>query len=288
MKHRLAAPAKVNLGLEVVGRRPDGLHRLVSIIVNVALADEVVLEPGFGLRMSGPYAPAQKLDPASELATRALRLLEVEAGRPLSLSVAIEKRIPMGAGLGGGSADAAAVLRAAPALGVELPPGRAEEMALQLGADVPFQLLGGAALVRGVGEQLQPLPVPEAWMALVFPGIPISTAAVFGELRTDEWGDGAVIEAAARFLKDGGGPGALARLPNTLLGPALRLHPELGGVIASLRRAGWDPRMSGSGSTLYQVCFDRAEAEALAVRTWDLGLRAWAVPAVGAPGPSSQ
>ena len=100
---------------------------------------------------------------------------------------------------------------------------------------------------------------------------------MFAELREDEWGDGRVIEAAARFVRDGGGAGALTRLPNSLLAPAVRLHPALGEAIASLRRAGWDPRMSGSGSTLFQVCFDRAEADALAVHTWDLGLRAWSV-----------
>ena len=285
MIHRLVAPAKVNLGLEVVGRRSDGLHELVSILANVDLADVVTLQPGSGLEVTGSYAPVTPLRPDEELASRALGLLEGAAGRPLGLGVTIEKRVPLGAGLGGGSADAAAVLRAAPALGVALEPGRASALALQLGADVPFQLQGGAALVRGVGEQLENLPLPEAWLAMVFPGISISTAAVFGELRPEEWGDGRKTAAAARFLQDGGGAGALTRLPNSLLAPALRLHPELGEAIASLRRAGWDPRMSGSGSTLFQVCFDRADAEALAVRTWDLGLRAWAVPLVAAPVP---
>ena len=287
MTHELVALAKANLGLEVVGRRPDGLHELVSIIANVDLADTVTLSPGAGLRVSGTYAPVPPLDPDTELASRALALLEAACGRSLGLGVAIDKRIPVGAGLGGGSADAAAVLRAAGVLGVTLGDGDAAAMALRLGADVPFQLAGGAALVTGVGETLEPLPVPEAYLAMVFPGIAISTAAVFGELRPEEWGDGRMTSAAARFLKDGGGAGALTRLPNSLLAPALRLHPELGEAIASLRRAGWDPRMSGSGSTLFQVCFDRAEAEALAVRTWDLGLRAWAVPMVAAPAPPS-
>ncbi|MFN2463284.1 MAG: 4-(cytidine 5'-diphospho)-2-C-methyl-D-erythritol kinase [Candidatus Dormibacteria bacterium] len=279
----LPAPAKVNLGLEVVGRRPDGLHELVSLMVNVDLADTVALVPGGGLEVSGPYAPAEPMDPATELASRAVAALEAEAGRALGLGVALEKRIPVGAGLGGGSADAAAVLRAAASMGVELAPARARELALTLGADVPFQLHGGAALVRGVGEQLEELPVPEAYIAMVFPGIHVSTAAVFGELRPEEWGDGRVVQAGARFLRDGGGAGALTRLPNSLLPPALRLYPELGETIASLSRAGWDPRLSGSGSTLFQVCFDRADAEALVVRTWDLGLRAWAVRPIAAP-----
>ena len=160
MTYRLVAPAKVNLGLEVVGRRADGLHELVSILVNVDLADEVRLEPGAGLAVTGSYAPAEPLGPETELASRALRALEAEAGRELGLAVSIDKRIPMGAGLGGGSADAAAVLRAAPELGVTLAPERAAELALDLGADVPFQLQGGAALVRGWGSMSRSCPFP--------------------------------------------------------------------------------------------------------------------------------
>jgi 4-diphosphocytidyl-2-C-methyl-D-erythritol kinase len=283
VSHSLRAAAKVNLGLEVVGRRNDGLHRLVSILVNVDLQDEITLSPGKGLEVSGPYAPEPPLRPADELTCRALRVLEAESGQSLGLRVSVDKRIPVGAGLGGGSADAAAVLRASRALGVEVASTRLVELALELGADVPFQLTGGAALVSGVGEELEALPLPDAWLALAFPGISISTAAVFTELDPGEWGDGRVTTAAARFLRDGGGPGALTRLPNSLLAPALRLYPALGEAISALRRAGWDPRMSGSGSTLFQVCFDRSEAEALAVRTWDLGLRAWAVPVIAAP-----
>jgi 4-diphosphocytidyl-2-C-methyl-D-erythritol kinase len=281
------APAKLNLGLEVVGRRDDGLHELVSIMVNVDLADEVRFSNfprnGSEVVVTGPYAAATPADPARELASRALRALEARTGRSSGWWIDIEKRIPVGAGLGGGSADAAAVLRAAADLDVGLPAEELAAVALELGADVPFQLRGGAALVRGVGEILEPLPVPELWAAVVFPGIEISTAAVFGELKQEEWGTGRMIEAAARFVADGGGVGALTRLPNSLLAPATRLYPELAGRVAELRQKGWEPRLTGTGSALFQVCFDRAEAEALAVRTWDMGLRAWAVHAIEAP-----
>jgi 4-diphosphocytidyl-2-C-methyl-D-erythritol kinase len=279
----ISAPAKLNLGLEVVGRRPDGLHELVSIMVNIDIADRLVLAAGSGLEVTGPYAGGAPSDPAREIASRALAALAVEAGRPIDMRLAIDKRIPAGAGLGGGSGDAAAVLRAAPALGVEVAPDRLVQVAMNLGADVPFQLTGGAALVRGAGEQVEALPVPDLWVAVVFPAIALSTAAVFAELQADEWGDGKVLEATARFLRDGGGPGALSRLPNSLLAPATRVCPELAEVIAVLRRRGWDPRLTGTGSALFQVCFDRGEAEALAVKTWDIGLRAWAVQAVPAP-----
>lgn len=279
----LTAPAKLNLGLEVAGRRDDGLHELVSIMVNIDLADELELSPGSGLTVAGPYAAGTPRDREREIASRALAALGSAAGRDLGLGVAIDKRIPVGAGLGGGSGDAAAVLRAAAALGVDLDADRVAGLAMTLGADVPFQLQGGAALVRGAGERVEPLPVPELWAAVVFPGIRVSTAAVFGELRADEWSGGGVIEAAARFLRDGGGAGALSRLPNNLLAPATRVYPELVEVIASLRGLGWEPRLTGTGSALFQVCIDRAEAESLTVRTWDQGLRAWAVRAIPAP-----
>jgi 4-diphosphocytidyl-2-C-methyl-D-erythritol kinase len=280
---RLTAPAKLNLGLEVVGRRDDGLHQLVSIMVNIDLADEVVLSPGSGLSLDGPYATAAPVDPAREITSRALAVLGSVAGGDLGLGVAINKRIPVGAGLGGGSGDAAAVLRAARALGVDVAADRLASLAMMLGADVPFQLRGGAGLVRGAGERVESLPVPELWAAVVFPDIQVSTSAVFGELRADEWSGGTVTEAAARLLRAGGGAGALSRLPNNLLAPATRVCPQLAEVIATLRKHGWDPRLTGTGSALFQVCFDRAEAESLTVNTWDLGLRAWAVRAIPAP-----
>ncbi len=281
MRLTVAAPAKLNLGLEVVGRRADGLHQLVSIMANVDLADQVTLADGEGVSLGGNYG--QSVDPGRELASRALAALEVEAGRPLGLGVAIDKRIPVGAGLGGGSADAAAVLRSAAAIGVDVAPTRLGQVALELGADVPFQLLGGAALATGVGEQLEPLDLEETWLAVGFAGLELSTAAVFAALREDEWGNGKAVEAAARAIRAGVGAAAVARLPNNLLGPATRLNPELEGLIASLRRQGWDPRLTGTGSALFQVCWTRDEAEALCVRAWDLGMRAWALRTIPSP-----
>ena len=279
----ISAPAKLNLGLEVVGRRPDGLHELVSIMVNVGLADEVTVVEGQGTELSGTYAAA--VNPDDELGWGALKALEAEAGRPLGLGLRVEKRIPVGGGLGGGSADAAAVLRAAPAMGVEVAPERLAEIAQGLGADVPFQLLGGAALAMGTGERLEPLELEQTWLAVGFAGIPISTARVFGELRPDEWGTGKAVEAAARAIRAGIGAPAVARLPNDLLAPASRLYPELESLLATLRKRGWDPRLTGTGSSVFQVCWEKSEAEALCIRAWDVGMRAWAVPTIPAPMP---
>ena len=282
----LSAPAKLNLGLEVLGKRADGLHDLASIMVNIDLADEVTLVPGDGLAMTGTYAVPINAD--VELASRALRALEREAGRSLGLGLAIAKRIPVGGGLGGGSADAAAVLRAASAVGVDVPPGRLAEIALELGADVPFQLLGGAALATGVGQRLEQLELEETWLAVAFAGLQVSTAAVFGELRADEWGSGKAVETAALAIRAGVGAAAVARLPNTLLAPAMRLYPELEGLVSSLRKWGWDPRLTGTGSALFQVCWQKSEAEALCVRAWDVGMRAWAVRTIPPPTPATR
>jgi 4-diphosphocytidyl-2-C-methyl-D-erythritol kinase len=278
MTIRMEAPAKLNLGLEVVGRRPDGLHDLASIMVNIDLADFVTLDQGRGLEIGGTYA--REINPAVELASRALRALEGQAGRQLGRALTIEKRIPVGSGLGGGSADAAAVLRAAPALGVATTPARLRQIALQLGADVPFQFLGGAALVTGAGEHLEQLELEETWLAVGFAGLSVSTAKVFGELRADEWGTGKAVVKAARAIRAGIGAAAVARLPNDLLAPATRVYPELESLVAALRKRGWDPRLTGTGSALFQVCWEKSEAEALAVKAWDVGMRAWAVHTV--------
>ena len=283
MRIRIAAPAKLNLGIEVVGRRPDGLHDLVSIMVNIDLSDVLTLAPGNGCDISGTYGG--DIDADVELSMRALRALEAQSGRRLGMGLTIEKSIPVGGGLGGGSADAAAVLRCAPALGLDIAPDRLADVALQLGADVPFQLLGGAALATGAGERLEQLALEETWLAVGFPGLSVSTAKVFGELRPDEWGTGKAVEVAARAIRAGIGAAAVARLPNDLFAPATRLYPGLEQLVSALRKRGWDPRLTGTGSSLFQVCWEKSEAEALAVKAWDVGMRAWAVHTIPPPAP---
>ena len=281
----LTAPAKVNLGLEVSGRRPDGYHDLCSILVNVDISDSLVLEPGEGTTVGGEAATAA-VEPGRELASLALRGLEEIAGRPLGLGLRLRKQIPVGAGLGGGSADAAAVLRAAPRLGVEASPAEVAALALELGADVPFQLTGGAALVGGVGEEVVPLPYREMWLAIAFGRLHVSTAAVFAELHPDEWTSGEVVATAAGRWRDGS-PGlesALEELPNTLWSPAARLHPgALEEQASALEQGGWLPRLTGSGSAMYQVCRDQAEARRLALSASTLGFQAWACRTLPAP-----
>jgi len=285
MSLTLRAPAKVNLGLEVTGRRPDGYHELRSILVNVDIVDTLVLEPGEGTSVGGDAATGA-IAPDRELASRALRGLEALAGRGLGLGLRLRKLIPVGAGLGGGSADAAAVLRAAPRLGVDANPERLAALALELGADVPFQLSGGAALVGGAGEAIEPLPYREMWLALAFGRVHVSTAAVFAELRPEEWSSGEVVAAAADHWRHDSPAlrSALDELPNTLWAPASRLHVGvLEDQAVALEEGGWVPRLTGSGSAMYQVCRNRAEARRLALSASTLGFQTWACRTLPAP-----
>lgn len=199
----LPAPAKINLGLRIRGRRADGYHLLESLFLPVDLADEVEVSeaPAFALDVVGP-APGV---PSGEgnLAARAVRAFCRAAGLPEGFRVRLRKRIPAAGGLGGGSSDAAAVLRAL----VRLRPGvlTAQDLralALRLGADVPFFLDPRPALVEGVGEQILPLiGVPSLSLVLAHPGIPLATADVYR-----------AYDAAADSLTPGGAVSTLRRL----------------------------------------------------------------------------
>lgn len=238
--HRERAHAKLTRSLEVVGRRPDGYHLLRSEMVSLELADELEIGEGDGLEVLdeidwlGPVlgSPPPPVPAGPEnLVARALRL----AGR--TAKVRLRKRIPAGAGLGGGSSDAAAVLRWA---GLGDP-----ALAARLGADVPFCLAGGRAAVAGIGEVLTPLPFEEATYLLCTPALPVSTAQVY--------------EAFDELGPPGPGSGR-----NDLEPAALAVEPRLArwrDLLAEI--AGRPARLAGSGSTWFVEC-EAAEGEALA------------------------
>lgn len=219
----LVAPAKLTVSLRVLGRRPDGFHELVSEMVSLDLCDRLVVDPA-GARVEvsagGPCAGAVTTG-ADNLVARALAL----AGR--TAHVHLEKRIPVGGGLGGGSADAAAVLRWA---------GRTDlAEAAGLGADVPFCVRGGRAIVRGVGERVEPLPFVEQAFVLLVPPFPVDTAAVYRA-----W-DALAAEGRAGVEPD-------AR--NDLTAPALVVEPRLARWRDLFAEAtGRRPALAGSGST---------------------------------------
>jgi 4-diphosphocytidyl-2-C-methyl-D-erythritol kinase len=250
------APAKLNLSLRVIGKRADGYHLLESEMVLLELADHLLLLPGSpGLRVEAEPDEEIPLD-GSNLAWRGL--LAGLGSDPESTCLALEKRIPAAAGLGGGSSDAAAAWRLGRhANGATGPPTEAELASLaRLGADVPFFAAGVAAgSVSGIGEVVARLPPPAAgFVVLALPAFRLSTAAVFAELRPAEHSTEGVAG-------------------NDLLAPALRLRPELGDLLRLITSAGGGPRLTGSGPTLFTISDDPERSGAVADRLRAGGVR---------------
>jgi 4-diphosphocytidyl-2-C-methyl-D-erythritol kinase len=251
------APAKLNLGLYLGRPRPDGLHELCSLFEPLALAD---------LLRIGEAERDEVVCPGVEgenLAARALAALRERGWDAPPLRIEIEKRTPVAAGLGGGSADAAAVLRLA-AGSIDL-----MDIAARLGADVPSQLRPALALVRGAGERVEPLPAPAEHAALLLPGGGgLSTAAVFDE--ADRLGLGreeAELDELAPRLRAAAGAGAsplayVDLLVNDLEPAAVSLRPDIGDALDALRGTGAPAVfLSGSGPTAVALFPSIAEAE---------------------------
>jgi 4-diphosphocytidyl-2-C-methyl-D-erythritol kinase len=264
---RVAAPAKLNLYLHVVGRRDDGYHLLDSLAAFAAVGDELAFAPAAGLSLTidGPFARDLAVDD-SNLVLRAARALAAEAGRPPAAAIRLTKRLPVASGIGGGSADAAATLRALDRLwDTDLPPARLARIALALGADVPVCLTGVPSFFGGVGEEIALAgPLPPAHLVLVNPGKPLATAAVF-RARAGDPGGGR-FSAADRWateLPDAVAlAGMLAQRRNDLTDAAITLVPEIADVLTALERqaACLLARLSGSGATCFGLFGSRGEA----------------------------
>ncbi len=244
-------------------RRPDGYHELCTLFQTIDLCDELTVEPADGLTLmvEGDAPPGEE-----NLVLRAAHMLSPYTGGR-GAHIHLLKRIPSGAGLGGGSSDAAAALLALNRLlgtGLERP-GLAE-MARTLGADVPFFLHGGTALGTGRGDAIEPLPdVSSLWFVLSVPpfSLPEKTARVFRNLRADELTDGLRTHQLATTLRSGGSPGK-GDLYNGLRSAALRAFSDLGRYLTALEAASereW--ALSGAGPACYALVASRAEAEDL-------------------------
>ncbi len=259
------ALAKVNLALHVIGRRADGYHLLDSIVAFADVGDVVRLERAddFGLEVSGPAAEGVPADNAN-LALRAARTM-AEA-RPETFGpvhIWLEKRLPVASGIGGGSADAAAVMRAMIRLfEVDLPIEELRGLALSLGADVPVCLEQRACRMRGIGDRMDVLDgFPELHGVLVNPGVPVSTSAVFAALGLEPGSEreGAhALDAAATVARKGGAAEVLEMLADTkndLQLPACGLHPEVADCLETLAAVSGVrlARMSGSGGTCFAL-----------------------------------
>jgi 4-diphosphocytidyl-2-C-methyl-D-erythritol kinase len=267
--------AKVNLTLRVVGRRTDGYHDLESVVAFADCADRLSLVPGSELNLAteGPLAQACG-EAADNLVFKAAQLLDKRVPDLRLGDFTLDKKLPVAAGIGGGSADAAAALRLlARANGLAVDDPRLTEVARLTGADVPVCLASRACVMTGVGETLLPLGLPKLPCVLVNPRVPVATKDVFKALglRNGELLVGVtdVIEAAA-WPEDGASVGAwieaLALGRNDLEAPATRIQPVIGEVLSALRAAAGARlvRMSGSGATCFAIFENGPEAQAAA------------------------
>jgi 4-diphosphocytidyl-2-C-methyl-D-erythritol kinase len=270
------ARAKVNLGLEVLGRRADGYHALSSLLWAIDLADRVTLEAastGIAITCDAPDVPVTE----DNLAWRAADLVRRETGTTGGVRIHIAKAIPVAAGLGGGSSDAAAVLVGLGRLwGIRLPRPRVQALATALGMDVPFFLGPSPALASGRGEVLHPLAMRQAIPLVVAnPGVPLATREVYGALGPADFSDGGRVEALARAGRAGIAAVA-AHLVNGLERAASRLWSGLGDVKAALLEAGClGAVMSGSGPTVIGVAASAAAARRVVARLDERPWRFW-------------
>jgi 4-diphosphocytidyl-2-C-methyl-D-erythritol kinase len=260
-----SAPAKVNLFLHVLGRRADGYHLLDSLAVFAGAADRLRATPAaaLSLDLAGPFGAMLAAEP-DNLVLRAARALAAAAGIPPAVRLRLEKVLPVASGIGGGSADAAAALRVlCRRWGIAAGAVDLAAIAAGLGADVPVCLAGRPARMGGVGEVLAPAPaLPRFGLALVNPGVPVATAAVF-RARNGTFSAPAVL---ADGWADAAGMAAdLSRLRNDLEAPARGLCPPVGVVLDALVSCPGCllARMSGSGATCFGV-FASADAAAAA------------------------
>ncbi len=204
-ERRYPAPAKLNLFLHVVGRRADGYHLLQTAFRLIDRCDWLRFSPRADARVKLARA-LPGIEENEELAVRAARLLQAEAGARQGVEIDIEKNIPISGGLGGGSSDCATALTVLNRLWrLGLPGERLAAMALSLGADVPFFLFGGNAFAEGVGERLAPLELPQAWYVVLAPPVAVSTSAIFAALFGRFWEE---RSRAGRVPAPRGGGGA--------------------------------------------------------------------------------
>ena len=266
---RVAAHAKVNLTLDVLGRRPDGYHEVRSVMARVTLADEVRVRRARRWHIAIHPPIGERPD----LAERAARELARLASRDDAAAISIRKRIPLASGLGGGSSDAAHVLLALARLW-DVDATLVREIAARVGSDVSFFLHGAIAEVGGRGERVRALRGGPWWGVLAFGTEAIATADAFARLRSASWSDGARSGRLVAALDAGGVDAAALRelCGNDLEAAAVSLCPAIGVVRERMRPT--PLFLSGSGPTLYAIADDRGAALGIRRRLRRLGTRA--------------
>lgn len=259
---RVPAPAKINLFLHIVGRRPDGYHLLQTAFRMLDWGDEITLrrrDDGLIVRTNDvPGVPAE-----DDLVVRAARALQAASGSPFGAEIGVLKRIPMGGGLGGGSSDAASVLLALNRLwGCGLSRKALQEIGLKLGADVPFFIFGETAFAEGVGEALSPLAVPPAWYVMVAPPVSVPTAEIFSTKELTRDTEILIMQGFAAH-----------KTRNDMQAVVCVKYPEVAESLEWLSQYG-DARMSGSGACLFAP-FDTEERARQVAASAPSGWKVW-------------
>jgi len=265
---KIRAPAKINLYLRVVGKRPDGYHLIDTVMLPISLYDEIEIRklktdgrrarevPPITVTCDHPQVPGGKRN----LVFRAAELIMKTAQLEQPVAIHIRKKIPVGAGLGGGSSDAAATLVGLNRLfHLGYAKRKLEKLGLVLGADVPFFIARRPARARGIGERLTPLKqLPVFWLVVLYPGFPVSTAWAYGQLRpklTKPKVNTSITSSLRRFAK------LRELLVNDLEAVTIAGYPRIGTLKEHLRREGADGVvMSGSGSSVFGVFAARRKA----------------------------
>lgn len=258
------AYAKINIGLDVLRRRPDGYHEVKMIMQTVDIYDDLILErtsePGIHLQTDHEELPTN----TDNLICRAAALMMEEKGIREGVKVILTKRIPIAAGMAGGSSDAAAALRGLNALfdmgcSVE----ELQRLGVKLGADIPYCIVGGTMLSEGIGEILTPLPAPpDAHLVVAKPDINVSTAFVYGNLHVERLQDHPDIEGMAQALSEGSLQGICDRMGNVLETVTVPAYPVIEKIKDLMREMGaHNALMSGSGPTVFGIFTDKKQAE---------------------------
>ena len=259
------APAKINLGLDVIRRREDGYHEVKMIMQSIRLFDRLTLAksrtPGIHLSTNLSFLPTNEDNLVYKSAKLLLDAFDIKSG----LDIRLDKRIPVAAGMAGGSTDAASCMLAINRLfGLKLSINQLMDMGVKLGADIPYCLLKGTALSEGIGEILSPLPkAPDCYVLIAKPGFHVSTRFVYANLKLDETTIHPDIDCMISCIRDNDLYGMCSHMANILETVTIPEHPEIETIKSTMRENGaLGALMSGSGPTVFGIFddFDKAKA----------------------------
>lgn len=261
---RQKAYAKVNIGLDVLRRRPDGYHELKMIMQTVDIFDDLTFErerePGIRLRIEGADLPEDENNLVYKAAALLMEKKQIKEG----VAITVMKRIPIAAGMAGGSADAAAALRGLNALfEMDYSAEDLRKLGVRLGADIPYCITGGTMLAEGIGEVLTPLPTPpECYLTVAKPDIDVSTAFVYRNLRADSLPFHPDVDGMAEALTTGDLRGITDRMGNVLETVTVPAYPVIDRIKRRMRELGAENAlMSGSGPTVFGIYKEQKTAE---------------------------